>query len=424
MKKWISLLLSAAMILGIFFACSTSGTDATQTQNMQASLQTAVENLTANLTANPVSVQETDGTAVMAFGLNLLQQTAGEENATLSPLSAYLALALAANGTEGQTNAQFQQLLGQDVQQMNNMARGLMNRLTQTGGSTTVQLANSVWLQNGFPANGDFLQEAVDYFDADIFTADLPTQQAMEAVNDWVSEKTNGEIEGFLEQSPNTNAVMLLFNALYFDAKWQTPFETNSTQIGDFTTASGQAVSCEFMMDRENPRPYFTGTDFDGVVLPYDCGQYALVAIRPTAGQSLEELLKHLDAEQLQTALDGAQPQVMTLRLPKFSFETTTQMNLMLQDMGLTDAFTDQADFSALTTDDSVYISQVLQKVKIDVMEDGTRAAAATEIEITKKSMMISQAVEISFDQPFAYAIVDTETQTPLFMGTVTNPAG
>lgn len=287
-----------------------------------------------------------------------------------------------------------------------------------------MQLANSVWLQNGFPANGDFLQEAVDYFDADIFTADLPTQQAMEAVNDWVSEKTNGEIEGFLEQSPNTNAVMLLFNALYFDAKWQTPFETNSTQIGDFTTASGQAVSCEFMMDRENPRPYFTGTDFDGVVLPYDCGQYALVAIRPTAGQSLEELLKHLDAEQLQTALDGAQPQVMTLRLPKFSFETTTQMNLMLQDMGLTDAFTDQADFSALTTDDSVYISQVLQKVKIDVMEDGTRAAAATEIEITKKSMMFSQAVEISFDKPFAYAIVDTETQTPLFMGTVTNPAG
>lgn len=415
MKKTIPILLSLVMLLNLLCACGTS--------EPPLITDVAAKCLTAELTANPPTVATQDATPVLDFGLNMLKQSAGAENATYSPLSAYLALALAADGASGQTKAQFEQLLGGDQQQYDSLSRNLINRLTQTDGSTKVEIANSVWIQQDFPANGDYLQNAVDYFDADIFTADLPTNATCEAINQWVSDKTNGEIPKMMEKNANSNAVLLLLNALYFDGKWETPFPSGATGHRDFHTGSGQTIPCDFMVDDEHTRLYFAEDGMDGVILSYDCGRYAMMAIRPATGD-LNDLLQMLDAQAIRSALENAQETDLLLRIPKFSFDTGMELNQMLQDMGLTEAFGAQADFSALTDGkNEAYISEVVQKVKIGVAEDGTRAAAATKIELAEKAACIEPPQEVCFDHPFVYCILDTETAAPLFLGTVTNPA-
>lgn len=414
MKKYITILLSMAILLHLLCACGAS----------EPPLITDVlaKCLTAELNANPPTVTTQDATPVLDVGLNMLKQSAGAENVAYSPLSAYMALALAADGASGQTKAQFEQLLGGNQQQYDSLSRNLMDRLTQTGGSTKVAIANSVWIQQGFPANGDYLQNAVDYFDADIFTADLPDDATREAVNQWISDKTNGEITKLMEKNANSNAAMLLLNALYFDGKWKTPFPSAATGHRDFYTKDGQTIPCDFMMDDEHARLYFAEDGMDGVILPYDCRRYAMMAIRPTTGD-LDNLLQMLNAQAIRSALENAQETDMLLRIPKFSFDIGMELNQMLQDMGLTEAFGAQADFSALTDGkNGAYISEVVQKVKIDVAEDGTRAAAATKIELAEKACM-EPPQEVCFDHPFVYFILDTETATPLFLGTVTNPA-
>lgn len=421
MKKLMSLLLALTVLLTALSACaSEQAADGADAGGASAEISDLTKDLVP-LAASPQQAQ--DCSAVMDFALEMLCDAAGEENALFSPLSAYLALAMAANGSAGETRTQFEAVLGGSLSQINNRCAWLGTQLTGLTGSTNLQLANSAWIDDDFSVSEDFVRNVTDWYDAGIFSADLPTQTAVDAMNNWVSEKTNGEIETMFDEIPNSNAAVILLNALYLDARWQTPFAPEDTFTGEFSCRSGDTVACEYLRDSGSQRPYIQGSGYEGVILPYDDGRLAMAAILPTDGQTVEEMAELLDTEQLLTALENAQSCRMGLQLPKFKVASELDLNAPLEKAGLESAFNDRADFSELTenTSQELYISKVSQKCTLTVGEKGTTAAGATSVEIAEKTAMIEE-VSLCFNRPFIYMVYDTVSGVPLFLGTVTNP--
>ena len=412
-KKPLALTLSLTVFCAAFFGC------ASETGANSA----GIADLTAGLTAKQISYEAPKNVQPLTdFALSMLCASLSEENTVLSPLSAYYVYSLTANGAKGDTLSQFESVLGGTPEETNLLCAQLEKMLSSTSGSTTLTLANSVWVDQDFKANQDFLQTAVDSYNAGIFSADLPTEDTKNAINQWVSEQTSGKIKNFLTQNPSDDAVLMLLNAIYLDAAWETPFDPNDTTDGYFTTESGDEVDCSYL-NYEGTRTYLRGDGFIGVLLPYDDGSLAMLALLPTNGQSVAELAKSLTSAQLQQVVASAQDTRMSLSIPKFSITTQTDLKSVLQSMGLSDAFDmDRADITGLgTSDDTLFISNSLQKAMIEVGEKGTTAAAASSIEISAKTAL-PEGLSVCFDSPFIYAVVERTTLAPLFIGTVMNP--
>ncbi len=399
---------------------------------LQGNSKPVTMNLTANL--EPAAAQgETGNAAAVANFAALLAAEAAKldaENPVISPLSAYFALAMAADGAEADTLAEFGTLLGVSGAELNALCAGLTETLMAAAGSTELAIANSAWIDTyeELAVEESWLNAIKAAMDAEAFTADLSTKEAVAAINAWVNEHTNGLIPTLHEEPYADNVMLVLLNALYFKAKWQSPFEANDTHEMDFTTAQGETVQAEFMQDWGCYRDYIDLDGVRGAVLPYDDGKTAFLALLPEEGMDARALAATLDAERVGAYLAAAESNTyMDLMLPKFTAETTFQMNDALMAMGLVRAFDPgKADFSAMghAGDAPLYIGNVLQKVKLIVDEAGTEAAAVTEVVMAAGCAAPPPvATELHFDRPFAYAVVDLATGVPLFLGVLENPA-
>lgn len=389
----------------------------------------ASENLTKGLTPNTVDTAgaKTDegARAAAQFALKLFAEAlkSEEENVALSPLSAYFALAMVANGAKGDTLAEFTDTLGGGLEMadINLFCRALADRLTRTAGSTKLSLANSVWTdKTGFVPNQDFLQTVVDYFGAEVFTTDFKDPKAVTDINKWIEDKTKGLIKDMLKDlSPDT--VMALVNTLYMKARWAIPFEKAETYKNQFAKADGTKVETPFM-SRTGKMQYLSTDTAEGVLLPYDDERLGFVALLPKEGKSPADVLASMS--DVKALIDGAQETSVRLSLPSFKIAYECKMNEILQAMGINLAFDEgRADLSGLgSAAGNLFIGRVLQKVVIEVSEAGTEAAAATVIEIRTTSAPLGD-VTLTFDRPFVYMVVDLDSGLPLFIGQMDNPA-
>lgn len=389
----------------------------------------ASDNLTEGITANEIDTAgaklEEGAKEASEFALRLISLAleSGDENVVISPVSAYLALAMAANGAKGDTLAEFTKTLGGnlDLREINLCSRSLINHLTKTAGSTRLSISDSVWMKkNGFAANKDFLQAAVDYFNAEAFTSDFDDPKAVKDVNQWIKKNTNGLIKEMLQEiSPDT--VMLLINTLYMKAGWASPFEKVYNFQGDFTKADGSKVQTTFMSQVKNLQYLKTDTA-KGILLPYDDQRLGFVALLPEDGKTTADVLSSVT--DVKALIESAENVSVQLSLPKFKIEYKLTMNDILKAAGIKLAFDEQkADLSGLgTAMGNLYIGEVLQKVVIEVNEEGTEAAAATVIDIRTTSALLGD-VTLTFDKPFIYMVVDLESGIPLFIGQMDNPA-
>lgn len=343
---------------------------------------------------------------------------------------------LAAEGAQGNTKAQFDSLLGND--RISDRVHQLTESLSKVSnmGNTKLSIADSVWLDDNFAADASWLSRMVNFYRAEIYQTDLCTDAARLGINRWASNKTNGLIPTLLNDNLSQEARLVLMNAIYLKAKWKYVFEETSTYKREFTNEDGNKVMTDFMND-SGDRSYFKTEDADGIILPYDDGRLVFLAIRPQAGQTVRELAQNLTEKTIAGYLDSAKSTDVILHLPKFTVDYSVVMNDILNDMGLTDAFDSQkADFTGLgrgtgTFDQNLYISQVLQKVKVKVAEEGTEAAAVTAVIMDTCSAIMPEEknpIEVDFKEPFVYIIADTKTPfgeegktcVPLFLGAVT----
>lgn len=357
---------------------------------------------------------------IRLFGYRLFDVASGgqAQNPVLSPVSAYLALSMAGAGASGATRDEFCDVLGAD---MVSLSGQLMDDLP-------LSMANAAWIDERFLVTDEWIGTIRSEMGAEAFQARLSSKDAMESMDRWVSEKTNGLVEKMIEEPLMPDTRLVLFSTLYFKADWRVPFERDQTYEEDFQLSDGTKVMTEMMHRSGGRMDYISDEHLEGVVLPYSGpGDLAFIALKPRNGM-IWDMRADLDSETIAGLLSGRQVRTVDLKLPKFAVTFDMRLNEALQAMGLNKCFSvEEADLSGLgkTIDgDSLYIDLVRQKARIIVDEKGTEAAAATEVEMKDRgALIVRDATEVFFDRPFFYIIMDMDKEIPLFIGLMEDPS-
>lgn len=358
-----------------------------------------------------------------AFALDLYQALRAEAgNLFLSPYSVSSALAMVYAGARGETEQQMAGGLHFDLPQ--ERLHPAFNAVDQTltGGNDDpeafqLRIANSVWGQTGYPFRPEYLDVLAENYGAGLRLADFAgaSEPARQAINGWVAEQTADRIKDLMPpDSVTADTRLVLANAVYFKAKWETPFQ--SWGDGEFTLADGAVVKTPFMTRRSQAR-YMPGDSFEAVEIAYQGSRARMVVVVPASGQ-FADFEAGLDGAQLAAILDGLQETEAVLEMPKFSFESSFSLAETLAGMGMPDAFSGAADFSGMDGSGGLSISHVEHKAFVAVDELGTEAAAATGA-----GMVVSAPpVILRIDRPFLFLIQDLSTGSVLFIGRVLDP--
>jgi len=382
------------------------------------------------------------------FGMDLYQRLGtGQPNLVFSPASIAAALQLALIGARGRTATQLAAALRlnragpvSDADPATRARDGLLllsaavdagqsaNPGASSGPALILRAPSSLWVQSGLPLEPGFTQPLQDVTAAVVREANFQgaPQQARSAINELISEQTDGKITNLLGRDAVTASTRLvLANAVYLKAPWAFPFTAGATQNAPFypEPTSEADTTTVAMMHRTADLPYQRGDGYQTVLLPYQNSSLAMAIVLPDG--PLAHLTAQLgDDRGLSPLLAGAERQSVALALPKFRQRTSVGLIPALRDLGVEDAFTDRADFTGITRAEQLLISAVVHQAYIDVDEQGTEAAAATAI--TMRPMALRRGPEpipLTVDRPFLFAIFDTATGLPLFLGQVTRPS-
>lgn len=360
----------------------------------------------------------------MDFSLKLFQQCVEKDNTLISPLSVSLALAMTANGADGDTLADMENALGGlSIEDLNRYLSYYVNQLPSAE-NTKVSISNSLWFKNDkeqFAPNQRFLETVSRYYGADAYAAPFDAT-TLEDINNWVSQRTDGMIDQLLSQI-DPFSVMYLINTVLFDGQWADSYKDYQVREEAFTGASGKEQTVSMMHSTESW--YLEDGNAVGFMKDYENCDYRFVALLPNDGLTVEEYIDTLTAESLLDMLENAQERTVWAGLPKFEQEASYDLNKALSKLGMGSAFKRSADFSQMGTTDTgkLFIGQVIHKTKITVNEQSTKAAAATVVTVYGTGAVAppEDPVTVILDRPFVYLIIDTQTNLPLFMGTVTD---
>lgn len=357
--------------------------------------------------------------AVELFQSSVLESK--DENVLISPLSIQLALAMTANGANGNTKAEMEALLGGEIslEDLNEYLYSYVNNLPSAE-KYKLQIANSIWFRDDegrLQVEKDFLQKNADYYGAQAYKAAFD-DQTLKDINNWIKDHTDGMIDSILDQI-DEDAVMYLINALVFDAEWQHVYDKSDVYKGKFTNINGTEKQVDMMHSEESV--YLQDKNAIGFMKPYSGSKYNFAVLLPNEGIDIYEYIAGLTGEELMETLSTPQLGMVMATLPKFSYEYELTMNDVLKELGMPSAFSgDTADFSKMahSSRGNIYIGDVLHKTFISVDELGTKAGAVTKVQMNDESAPMSEWV-VTLNRPFVYMIIDNETKLPIFIGTV-----
>ncbi len=378
------------------------------------------------------------------FGIDMyeiLAQDSGDGNLVFSPASIVTALAMTYAGAQGVTAEEMAATLhftleGDALHQAFNSLDSALESRSWEGKDpdgkdqgVLVKTANSLWGQQDTVFEQIFLDTLAANYGAGMRLVDYKTaaEEARQAINDWVAGETEDKITDLIPEGTLDELTRLvLVNAVYLDATWATQFDPELTEDGQFTTLTGDPVTAS-MMFQSLSFPYASGEGWQAVELPYlrddpSRGELSMLLIVPETGR-FAEVESRLGAGLIDEAVGqlATGPEVI-LRMPKFEFRTQAGLNDALTALGMPSAFDpNTADFSGMTTQEALYISDVIHEAYIAVDEEGTEAAAATAV-VMRATAAPMEMVELTIDRPFMFALRDRETGAILFLGRVTDP--
>ena len=377
------------------------------------------------LTPNENSLVE----SANSFGFKLFQEIAGEEgdkNIFLSPLSISMALEMLYNGAGGTTREAMQTTLGLSglaTQEINESYQSLIELWTGLDQKTKFEIANSIWLRQGYQIEPEFIDSSRTYFDAEIGEIDIRNlSAASEAINAWVKRNTHGKIKriGVLF-GPDTMYVVV--NATYFEGTWTYRFEEKRTKDDWFILPDGSKKECK-MMHLRGKLQYLHNSNFQAVNLPYGNGYFSMTIFLPNSDKDIDSLIAEFNQENWSqwinsfTETEGR----MILEFPKFTLEYEVKLNEALKALGMEVAFDlEAADFSGIVKNPipPLAIEEVKHKTFVEVNEKGTKAAAVTHAVNPPGPPLPVMRV----DRPFVFVIQESHSQTILFIGKIVNPA-
>lgn len=358
-----------------------------------------------------------------AFALRLFGQVSGMQSSVVSPMSVTYLMAMLANGADGKTKAEIMNLIGAkdfDLAEMNDFYAWLINRGKKADKQTKLSIANYIALNKKFQLKPAFAKAVSGKYNAGVDALDFSAGSTLGKINGWCKKNTDGMIPEIISEV-DASAVAYIMNAIYFNGTWTDKFDKNQTEKGQFFGYTRDMKYVDYM-HRNGKYLYIDNDTYAAVSLPYGNSSYSMTVLLPNEDKSLAEMIAKLNTETLASLPRNMEKCQVDIRLPRFTTELSLSLNTIISKLGAPTMFdANKADFSKFASG-NVAISKMLQKAKIEVSEEGTRAAAVTAGIMAMSMARPDQVRRVNFhcERPFAYIITDNYTGTILFMGQYT----
>ena len=342
-----------------------------------------------------------------------------QEDVFVSPLSVTYALGMLSNGAVGDTQKEILEGLefrSGKVEDINSLCHQLMIESPKLDKSTQLSMANAVVVNKKIQLQPTFQNVVKKQYDALVASKDFSSPATLSFINQWASEHTQGMVPKILERI-NPDGVSYLLNALYFKGIWYRQFDKKHTKKEAFTKADGTKSQVQMMHQKEQ---FLIGENemYQTVVLPYGNGSYEMIVVLPREGKKLSDVLVAMNGKQWKDNLKATRFAEVDLKLPRFTSVYNRELNDVLKLLGMNAMFDpSKANLTKMSAVSS-FVSMVLQKAKIEVDEEGSKAAAVTVVETLTTAAPPSRPIMVHANRPFMYAIAEHSTGTIFFMGT------
>lgn len=356
------------------------------------------------------------------FALNLFRTQAGMDSKVVSPLSVSFLMAMLANGADSTTKDEILSTVAGDkslsVAELNDTYAAFLRMAANGDKLTTINIANYIALNKGFKLNSTYAGTVGSKYAANVENLDFASPKALKHINQWCSDKTCRMIPSIIDRL-NPSDVAVLLNAIYFNGSWTHQFPKKNTRLENFQGYTRDIKKVD-MMHQERKFFYADNSRFAAVELPYGNGQYSMTVLLPNEGVSINDMMKQLTAGEFAKLQQQMSECIVDLKLPRFSTTTNVSLNAPLSALGAKTMFTGSADFSGMA-DAGVFVSAMLQKAKIEVSEEGTKAAAVTA-GVIALTALYEQPRHVKFHakRPFVYTINEKNSNAILFIGQFT----
>lgn len=346
------------------------------------------------------------------------------ENKACSPINIYMALAMLAEITDGESREQILALLGSsDLDALRTEASAVWNANYCDDGAVTSILASSLWLNDQISFQQKTMDALAQYYYASSYRGEMGSAAFDQALQDWINQQTGGLLK---EQASgltmDKETILALATTIYFRAKWSGEFSESNTSPDTFHADNGD-VTCDFM-HQSGTNTYYWGDRFSAVAKNLE-NSGAMWFLLPDEGVMPEELLA--DEQTMNFLLSGGESAeskylIVNLSVPKFDIASDLDLTESLKKMGITDVFDPSiSDFSPMTDDTEVYLSQAKHAARVAIDEEGVTAAAYTVMMAAGAAAPPEEEVDFTLNRPFVFAITGTDG-LPLFVGVVHQP--
>lgn len=362
-----------------------------------------------------------------SFAFSLYNKTMGMNSRVVSPLSVTYLMSMLANGADGETQQQILATLGwagegiqqPSLQDINDYSRMLIEKTERLDKAVTVEIANYVAVNKEFKLNSKFQKSVERDYKAGVESLNFTSPSTLKRINDWCNDRTHGMIPSIINEL-DPDAVSYLMNAIYFNGTWKDKFSKEETKQEMFRgyTRDIQYVD---MMHRHGEYFYADGDGYSAVSIPYGNGAFRMTVILPSEGSFLRDVMASMDGGKFQALQRSMEKCNVDLKIPRFTTEVDLPLNDIISALGAPLIFSSQADFSQFARGD-FYVSKMFQKAKIEVSEEGTKAAAVTAAIMMMSAVRPEKKRNVVFhaDSPFAYIISENSTGSIYFMGQYT----
>ena len=362
-----------------------------------------------------------------SFAFSLYNKTMGMNSRVVSPLSVTYLMSMLANGADGETQQQILATLGwagegiqqPSLQDINDYSRMLIEKTARLDKAVTVEIANYVAVNKEFKLNSKFQKSVERDYKAGVESLNFTSPSTLKHINDWCNDRTHGMIPSIINEL-DPDAVSYLMNAIYFNGTWKDKFSKEETKQEMFRgyTRDIQYVD---MMHRHGEYFYADGDGYSAVSIPYGNGAFRMTVILPIEGSFLRDVMASMDGGKFQELQRSMEKCNVDLKIPRFTTEVDLPLNDIISALGAPLIFSSQADFSQFARGD-FYVSKMFQKAKIEVSEEGTKAAAVTAAIMMMSAVRPEKKRNVVFhaDSPFAYIISENSTGSIYFMGQYT----
>ena len=358
---------------------------------------------------------------------NILANDKKQDNIFFSPFSISSALAMTFAGSDGNTEVEMANALefSANTELFHKDFSRVTNKINEIGkkGKVKLNIANSLWLQDGYTFKDKFINIGKKYYSAEIENLNFAeSERSRQIINKWVEGKTNNKIKNLIPKGIlDALTRLVLTNAVYFKGEWKEQFKKRVTKDNVFYTFKNKEVIVKMMYNKAH-YGYFENDKFQLLEMSYKGDDVSMFVLLPNDKKGLSAIEKTIDMKLIDSAISKIEKKEVRVSFPKFKINLSYELSKLMESLGMVDAFSKRADFSKMTGTKELYISAIIHKTFIEVDEKGTEAAAATAVVMRMKSAPPKPSPEFKADHPFFYFIRENSTGTILFTGRMNDP--